>query len=81
VHAPQGYVKGTDVQTLSNHHSEGRLSLLTDLLQYPPTALFHNIKGGLEMPEELGATGDVISHLREMLFSVYRVVTQPDLHS
>lgn len=43
----------------------GRLSLLTDLLEYSPTALFHKIKGGLEMPEELGATGDVISHLRE----------------
>lgn len=42
----------------------GRLSLLTDLLQYRPAALFHKIKGGLEMPEALGATGDVISHLR-----------------
>lgn len=41
----------------------GRLSLLTDLLQYSPTALFHKIKGGPEIPEHLGATGDVISHL------------------
>ncbi|KAF8314960.1 dehydrogenase E1 and transketolase domain-containing protein 1 [Clavulina sp. PMI_390] len=41
----------------------GRLSLLTDLLQGSPTALFHKIRGGLEMPEGLGATGDVISHL------------------
>ncbi|KDQ09592.1 hypothetical protein BOTBODRAFT_116863 [Botryobasidium botryosum FD-172 SS1] len=41
----------------------GRLSLLTDLLQYSPTALFHKIKGGFEFPESLGATGDVISHL------------------
>jgi len=49
---------------LSDRHTKGRLSLLTDLLQYPPTALFYKIKGGLEMPEELGATGDVISHLR-----------------
>lgn len=48
----------------------GRLSLLTDLLQYSPTALFHKIRGGLEVPEELGATGDVISHLP----------ASPDLH-
>lgn len=41
----------------------GRLSLLTDLLQFSPTALFHKIKGGSEIPEDLGATGDVISHL------------------
>ncbi|KAJ6559045.1 Transketolase, pyrimidine binding domain-containing protein [Mycena vulgaris] len=41
----------------------GRLNLLTDLLQYPATALFHKIKGGAEIPEELGAEGDVLSHL------------------
>jgi probable 2-oxoglutarate dehydrogenase E1 component DHKTD1 len=41
----------------------GRLNLLTDLLQYTPTALFHKIKGGYEIPEELGAEGDVLSHL------------------
>ncbi|KAJ7627899.1 hypothetical protein B0H17DRAFT_1218421 [Mycena rosella] len=41
----------------------GRLNLLTDLLQYPATALFHKIKGGTEIPEDLGAEGDVISHL------------------
>ncbi|KAK7048480.1 2-oxoglutarate dehydrogenase E1 component mitochondrial [Favolaschia claudopus] len=41
----------------------GRLNLLTDLLQYPATALFHKIKGGAEIPEDLGAEGDVISHL------------------
>lgn len=41
----------------------GRLNLLTDLLQYSPTALFHKIKGGSEVPEELDAEGDVISHL------------------
>ncbi|KAG9009165.1 hypothetical protein FRB90_008510, partial [Tulasnella sp. 427] len=41
----------------------GRLSLLTDLLQFNPTALFHKIKGGNEIPEGIGATGDVISHL------------------
>jgi probable 2-oxoglutarate dehydrogenase E1 component DHKTD1 len=41
----------------------GRLNLLTELLQYPPAALFHKVKGGSEFPEELGAEGDVISHL------------------
>ncbi|KAI0676210.1 dehydrogenase E1 and transketolase domain-containing protein 1 [Trametes maxima] len=41
----------------------GRLNLLTDLLQFPPSALFHKIKGGSEVPEEYGAGGDVISHL------------------
>lgn len=39
------------------------MNLLTDLLQYSPTALFHKIKGGSEWPEELGAEGDVLSHL------------------
>jgi probable 2-oxoglutarate dehydrogenase E1 component DHKTD1 len=41
----------------------GRLNLLTDLLKLDPTALFHKIKGNSEVPVELGATGDVISHL------------------
>ncbi|CAE6462804.1 unnamed protein product [Rhizoctonia solani] len=41
----------------------GRLSLLTDLLGYSPAAMFHKIRGGSEVPENLGATGDVISHL------------------
>jgi hypothetical protein len=41
----------------------GRLNLLTGLLEYSPAALFHKIRGGSEIPEELGATGDVISHL------------------
>lgn len=41
----------------------GRLNLLTDLLKFKPRALFHKIKGNRELPEWLGATGDVISHL------------------
>lgn len=41
----------------------GRLSLLTDLLHLPPKALFHKIKGGSEVPDDLGATADVVSHL------------------
>jgi len=47
----------------------GRLNLLTDptLLKYSPTALFHKVKGKGEIPEELDAVGDVISHLGTFL--------------
>jgi probable 2-oxoglutarate dehydrogenase E1 component DHKTD1 len=48
----------------------GRLNLLTELLNFSPTALFHKIKGGSEIPEELGAEGDVISHLGKLSLSV-----------
>ncbi|KII87937.1 hypothetical protein PLICRDRAFT_92812 [Plicaturopsis crispa FD-325 SS-3] len=43
----------------------GRLNLLTDpaLLAFPPVALFHKIRGGAEVPRELGVGGDVVSHL------------------
>ena len=41
----------------------GRLNLLAGLLQMSPASLFHKIRGGYEIPEELGAVGDVISHL------------------
>ncbi|KAI0699000.1 dehydrogenase E1 and transketolase domain-containing protein 1 [Cytidiella melzeri] len=41
----------------------GRLNFLTGLLEFSPRALFHKIKGGFEIPEDLGAGGDVISHL------------------
>ncbi|KAG8734031.1 hypothetical protein FRC11_013087 [Ceratobasidium sp. 423] len=41
----------------------GRLSLLTDLLGYSPAAMFHKIRGGSEVPDNLGASGDVVSHL------------------
>ncbi|RPD70915.1 dehydrogenase E1 and transketolase domain-containing protein 1 [Lentinus tigrinus ALCF2SS1-7] len=42
----------------------GRLNLLTGMLEFPPSALFHKIKGGSELPEGYGAAaGDVISHL------------------
>ena len=41
----------------------GRLNLLTVLLQYSPAGLFHKIKGGSELPGDLGAEGDVLSHL------------------
>ncbi|KAG1718674.1 thiamine diphosphate-binding protein [Suillus paluster] len=41
----------------------GRLNLLTGLLEYNPIALFHKIKGGCEVDESLGVSGDVLSHL------------------
>ncbi|KZS96382.1 dehydrogenase E1 and transketolase domain-containing protein 1 [Sistotremastrum niveocremeum HHB9708] len=41
----------------------GRLNLLLDLLRFSPTALFHKVKGGSEIPEELDVSGDVVSHL------------------
>ncbi|KAG1729579.1 thiamine diphosphate-binding protein [Suillus lakei] len=41
----------------------GRLNLLTGLLEYNPTSLFHKIKGGCEVDESLGVSGDVLSHL------------------
>ncbi|EMD32179.1 hypothetical protein CERSUDRAFT_118815 [Gelatoporia subvermispora B] len=41
----------------------GRLNLLSDILQYPPLALFQKLKGGFDIPRNLGASGDVISHL------------------
>ena len=45
----------------------GRLNLLTILLQYSPAGLFHKIKGGSELPDDLGAEGDVLSHLGRYL--------------
>ncbi|KAJ3043955.1 hypothetical protein HDV00_003482 [Rhizophlyctis rosea] len=41
----------------------GRLNLLTDLLGYSPTALFHKVKGKAEFPEDIPGSGDVLSHL------------------
>ncbi|KAF5357075.1 hypothetical protein D9756_006778 [Leucocoprinus leucothites] len=55
----------------------GRLNLLTDLLQYSPTALFHKIKGGSEYPEELSAEGDVLSHLVSSPSLVYEGADKP----
>ncbi|KAH7929958.1 2-oxoglutarate dehydrogenase, E1 component [Leucogyrophana mollusca] len=55
----------------------GRLNLLTDLLGYSPTALFHKIKGGAEIPEELGVSGDVISHLVASPTLQYSGATDP----
>ena len=46
----------------------GRLNLLTDMLKYSPAGLFHKIKGGFEIPEDLGAEGDVLSHLGKASF-------------
>ncbi|KAJ2871886.1 hypothetical protein FB639_004418, partial [Coemansia asiatica] len=41
----------------------GRLNILIDLLKYPPRALFHKLQGNPEFPEDLPASGDVISHI------------------
>ncbi|KAJ3115300.1 putative 2-oxoglutarate dehydrogenase E1 component DHKTD1, mitochondrial [Phlyctochytrium bullatum] len=41
----------------------GRLNLLTDLLQFNPTALFHKVKGNSEFPANIPGTGDVLSHV------------------
>ena len=49
----------------------GRLNLLTDLLQYSPAGLFHKIKGGSELPDDLGAEGDVLSHLGKKNFQCF----------
>ena len=49
----------------------GRLNLLTGLLQMSPASLFHKIKGGYEIREELGAAGDVVSHLGTIVFVVF----------
>ncbi|KAF7984618.1 hypothetical protein HWV62_12831 [Athelia sp. TMB] len=55
----------------------GRLNLLTELLEYSPTALFHKIKGGFEIPEDLGAEGDVISHLVASPSLIYEGASGP----
>lgn len=55
----------------------GRLNLLTDLLKFSPTALFHKIKGNSELPEELGAEGDVISHLVSSAQISYEQIEAP----
>ena len=58
------YVAGIEHIIVGMPH-RGRLNLLTGMLQFPPSALFHKIKGGSELPEQYGAAGDVISHLSE----------------
>lgn len=41
----------------------GRTNLLLNLLNYPPVALFHKIKGNKEFPDDFSGTGDVLSHI------------------
>lgn len=43
----------------------GRLNILTELLGYSHTALFHKIKGNCEFPPDFEVSGDVASHLGE----------------
>jgi probable 2-oxoglutarate dehydrogenase E1 component DHKTD1 len=74
VFAHLGFViAGVDHIVLAMPH-RGRLNLLAGLLQLSPASLFHKIKGGYEIPEELGAVGDVISHLGAALS------LPPDVH-
>jgi len=61
----RGSLAGVEHVVIGMPH-RGRLNLLTDLLQYAPRALFHKIRGNSELPVNLGATGDVISHLCEL---------------
>ena len=52
----------------------GRLNLLADLLKFSLPELFHKIGGGSEIPEELGYSGDVISHLGMLCpYEIYRM--------
>ena len=47
----------------------GRLNVLTVLLHYSPAGLFHKIRGGSEIPDDLGAEGDMFINLgRYFLF-------------
>lgn len=55
--------KGGMEQIVLGMPHRGRLNLLTGLLKFPPTALFHKIKGNSELPEGVEAEGDVLSHL------------------
>lgn len=66
-------IAGIEQVILAMPH-RGRLNLLTDLLAYEPAALFHKIRGHSEVPEELGATGDVISHLSASFHSCYLAI-------
>lgn len=68
------FIAGINNIILSMPH-RGRLNLLASILQYSPRALFHKIRGGWEVPEELGVSGDVISHLSKQI--VLSVGTTP----
>jgi probable 2-oxoglutarate dehydrogenase E1 component DHKTD1 len=55
----------------------GRLNLLTDLLEYSPTALFHKVKGNSEFPPDVPGCGDVLSHLATSVNLKYDDASQP----
>ena len=64
---------GTKHITIGMPH-RGRLNLLADLLKFSLPELFHKIGGGSEIPEELGYSGDVISHLGMLCpYEIYRM--------
>ncbi|ODM99756.1 putative 2-oxoglutarate dehydrogenase E1 component DHKTD1, mitochondrial [Orchesella cincta] len=41
----------------------GRLNLMAGLFQFPPSRIFHKMKGLSELPSDALATGDVLTHL------------------
>ena len=43
------------------------MNILTELLGYSHTALFHKIKGNCEFPADLKVSGDAVSHLGRSL--------------
>ena len=45
----------------------GRLNLLTGLLKLPPAIMFRKMKGLSEFPPEADTTGDVLSHLGNII--------------
>jgi len=49
------------------------MNILTELLGYSHTALFHKIKGNCEFPTDLKVSGDAISHLGGLLDSARRL--------
>ena len=55
-------VAGVDNTIICMPH-RGRLNLLTDLLEFPASALFNKVRGNSEFPADLDVNGDVLSHL------------------
>ena len=51
----------------------GRLNILTELLGYSHTALFHKVKGNCEFPADLEVSGDAVSHLGESLNAAVQI--------
>lgn len=50
----------------------GRMNLLTTLLKTPPAKIFHKFKGASEFNEHVKAMGDIASHFRKWLFTLFQ---------